>query len=137
MYNPFMFTYKTTIKLHETDAAGLLFFSQQFKLIHDAYEELLDSRGIGFAVMLKKKSYFLPIVHAEADYKKPLFVGDRLTIEVRVGHVGETSFSFVYRLLKDKKILVGTGQTVHVTISKKTGKGIPLPPEMRKALTKV
>lgn len=131
-----MFTYKTTIKLHETDAAGLLFFSQQFKLIHDAYEELLDSRGIGFPVMLREKSYFLPIVHAESDYKKPLFVGDRLTIEVIVSHIGETSFSFSYRLLKNSKILVGTAKTVHVTISKKTGKKIPLPKEMRKALGK-
>ena len=136
MYNFIMFTYKTTIKLHETDAAGLLFFSQQFKLIHDAYEELLESRGIGFSVMLKKKSYFLPIVHAESDYKKPLFVGDRLTIEVAVSHVGKTSFTFSYRLLKNK-IVVGTAKTVHVTISKKTGQKIPLPPEMRKALTKV
>lgn len=74
MYNPFMFTYKTTIKLHETDAAGLLFFSQQFKLIHDAYEELLDSRRDRFRGHAKKED-FLPIVHAEADYKKPLFVG--------------------------------------------------------------
>jgi 1,4-dihydroxy-2-naphthoyl-CoA hydrolase len=131
-----MFTYKTTIKLHETDAAGLLFFAQQFKLIHDAYEELLESRGIGFAVMLKKKSYFLPIVHAEADYKKPLFVGDHLTIEVTVSHIGKTSFTFAYCLLKGR-IVVGTGKTVHVTIAKKSGKGIPLPPEMRKALTNV
>ncbi|MCB9771859.1 MAG: acyl-CoA thioesterase [Candidatus Omnitrophica bacterium] len=131
-----MFTYKTTIKLHETDAAGLLFFSQQFKLIHDAYEELLDSRGIGFSVMLREKSYFLPIVHAESDYKKPLFVGDRLTIKVSVSHIGETSFSFSYQLLKNSNILVGTAKTVHVTISKKTGKKIPLPKEMRKALGK-
>lgn len=131
-----MFTYKTTIKLHETDAAGLLFFSQQFKLIHDAYEKLLDSRGIGFSVMLRKKSYFLPIVHAESDYKKPLFVGDHLTIQVIVSHIGETSFSFSYRLLKNSKILVGTAKTVHVTISKKTGKKIPLPKEMRKTLGK-
>jgi len=131
-----MFAYKVTIKLHETDAAGLLFFSQQFKLIHDAYEELLESFGIGFSVMLKKKSYFLPIVHAESDYKKPLFVGDRLIIEVTVGAIGKTSFTFEYRLLKNK-VLVGTAKTVHVTISKKTGKKIPLPSEMRKALKKV
>lgn len=132
-----MFRYQTTIKLHETDAAGLLFFSQQFKLIHDAYEELLSNLGLGFSVILKKKNYFLPIIHASADYKKPLFVGDRLTIQVVVRHVGETSFSFAYRLLINKNNLVGCGETVHVAVSKKTGKKISLPKEIRVALTKI
>ena len=132
-----IYTYKTIIKLHETDAAGLLFFSQQLKLVHDAYEALLESIGFGFAVLLKKKKYFLPIVHAEADYKAPLFVGDRLAIEISIDRIGETSFIFAYKLLNEKKQLVGTAQTVHVTVDKKTQKKISLPADMRKALEKL
>lgn len=129
-----MFAYKTVIKLHETDAAGLLFFSHQFKLMHDAYEALLEKIGFGFPALLRQKDYFLPIVHAESDYKKPLFVGDRLRIEVTVASVGRTSFSFSYRILNAKNILVGTGKTVHVTIDKKKQQKIPLPPDMRRAI---
>ncbi|MCA9407426.1 MAG: acyl-CoA thioesterase, partial [Candidatus Omnitrophica bacterium] len=62
-----MYTYQTKIKLHETDAAGLLFFSNQFKLIHDAYESLLESLGLSFQELIRNKNYFLPIVHAESD----------------------------------------------------------------------
>ena len=131
-----MFTYKTTIKLHETDAAGLLFFSNQFKLMHDAYEALLESRGFGFAVLILEKDYFLPIVHAESDFKAPLFVADRITIEVKVAHIGNTSFTFSYTLRDQKKKVVGTGNTVHVTIDKKTRTKIPLPSDMRAALKK-
>ncbi len=130
-------TYKTIIKLHETDAAGLLFFSQQFKLVHDAYESLLESMGLSFAVLIRRKSYFLPIVHAEADYKAPLFVGDRIAIQVTVDHIGETSFIFAYQLFNEKKQLVGTAKTVHVTTDKRTRKKIPLPAEMRKAIEKL
>lgn len=36
-----MFTYKTQIRLHDTDAAGILFFAQQFEIIHDAYAPTL------------------------------------------------------------------------------------------------
>ncbi len=132
-----MYIYKTSIKLHETDAAGRLFFSQQFKLVHDAYEQLLESLGFGFSVIFKRKSYFLPIVHAQADYKKPLSVGARVTIQVTVAHIGTTSFAFSYRLLNDKNVLVGNAKTVHVAVAKKTGKKINLPTEIRKALTKV
>ena len=131
-----MFTYQTTIKLHETDAAGLLFFSNQFKILHDAYEALLESCGFGFAVLLLEKNYFLPIVHAESDYKAPLFVGDRVTIEIKVLNIGNSSFTFSYILRDQNKKTVGTGKTVHVTIDKKNRTKIPLPADMRATLKK-
>lgn len=129
-----MFAYKTVIKLHQTDAAGLLFFSHQFEIIHDAYEALLEKAGVGFATLIRHKDYFLPIVHAEADYKAPLFVGDRLTIEVRVGKIGRSSFSFVYKLWNANKKLVGTAKTIHVTTDKRTRRAIPLPRDMKSAI---
>lgn len=132
-----MFTYKTSVKLHETDAAGRLFFADQLKWAHDAYESLLESLGIGLATILAKKSYFFPIVHCQAEYKKPLFVGERLTIEITVEKLGLTSATFAYRILNDKNVLVGTAKTVHVAVLKKTGKKINLPVEIRKALSKV
>ena len=132
-----MHIYKTIIKLHDTDAAGILFFSHQFEIVHDAYESLLEKLGVGFPVLIRKKNYFLPIVHAESDYKAPLFVGDRITVEVELAHLGTTSFTFAYRLLNDKKQLVGTARTVHVTVNKKTKKKIPLPPDMHRAIKKL
>ncbi|MGE0266911.1 MAG: acyl-CoA thioesterase [Candidatus Omnitrophota bacterium] len=126
-----MYSYQTKIKLHETDAAGLLFFSNQFKLIHDAYESLLETIGFGFAELLKNKTYFLPIVHAASDFKAPLFVGDIIKITVTVENIGTTSFTFGYRITNTKNILVGTAKTVHVTMDKASQKKIALPADMR------
>ena len=131
-----MFTYQITVKMHDTDAAGILFFGHQFKMMHDAYEAFLEKIGFGFAVLLKEKKYFVPIVHAEADYKQPLFVGDLLTISVYLERVGDSSFSMLYRLKRQGE-LVGSGKTVHVSIDKKTKKKISLPEEVRKALKKI
>jgi len=128
-----MFTYTTKIRLHDTDAAGIIFFANQFKLIHDAYEDLLEEYGWSFEKMLKKTNYFLPIVHAESDYLTSVFVGDKITIAIKVGHIGNTSFSFEYTL-KRGKTLIGRAKTVHVTINQKTRKKMPLPPTMRRAL---
>ena len=130
-----MYRYDTIIQLHETDAAGLLFFSNQFKIMHDAYELLLEELGFSFAELIRNKSFFLPIVHAEADYKRPLFVGDRIVVEVSVEHIGTTSFIFSYNLWSDKKELVGTGRTVHVTMDKKKKEKIPLPEDLRSAIS--
>ena len=127
-----MYIYQTKIKLHETDAAGLLFFSNQFKLVHDAYECVLENIGFGFAELVRDHDFFLPIVHAEADFKASLFVGDVVEIQVRMSDVGTTSFTFDYQLINSKKTLVGTAKTVHVTMDKKTSTKIPLPKMMRK-----
>lgn len=134
-YNHTMFTYKTKIRLHDTDAAGIIFFANQLKLVHDAYEDLLEEFGWSFEKMLKGTNYFLPIVHAESDYKTPVFVGDHIVIGIKVGHIGTTSFSFEYTL-KRGKTLVGTAKTVHVTIDQKSRQKITLPAALRKALTK-
>lgn len=138
--------YTTQIRLHHTDAAGLLFFGNQFHLMHDAYEHVLESLKFSFRDMLKRRRYFLPIVHAEADYKKPLAVGDQIEIHVQVAHIGRTSFSFTYEIYRivphankksrkaNEKICVGTGKTVHVTINKSTHQKMTLPKECRNAL---
>ena len=128
------FIYRTQIRLHDTDAAGILFFAHQFEIVHDAYELLLEKFGCSFPTMLKKRSFFLPIVHAESDYKVPLFVGDRIAISIKVGHIGETSFSFEYVIQNAQKKIVGTAKTVHVTINKKSRKKVPLPSELRTKL---
>ncbi len=126
-----MYTYQTKIKLHETDAAGRLFFSNQFKIVHDAYESLLEEIGFGFGELIQNKNFFLPIVHAEADYKMPLFVGDVIEIQVRVVKVGNTSFTFAYHLMNHKNEIVGTAKTVHVTVDKRTGQKVSLSTRMR------
>ncbi len=126
-----MYIYQTKIKLHQTDAAGLLFFSHQFEIIHDAYESLLEEIDFGFAELIRNQDFFLPIVHAESDYKKPLFVGDVIEIQVMVESIATTSFIFSYQLFNTKKEIVGTARTVHVTVDKKTQKKIPLPELLR------
>ncbi len=129
-----MVTYQTTVKMHDTDAAGILFFGNQFKWIHDAYEVLLEKAGFGFATILRKTNFFIPIVHAESDYKLPLFVGDRITITVTVERVGRSSFVFAYQIRSAKNQIVGTAKTVHVSTDKKTRKKIPLPPKLKRVL---
>ncbi len=132
-----MFTYKTQIKLHDTDAAGILFFGKQFFFIHDAYEKYLEKIGYGFADLIKSTKYFLPIVHAEGTYKHPLFVGDEITVKVKLTNIGTTSITFEYVITNKKGVLVGTAKTVHVTINKTTRKKVPLPKAFRSALEKI
>jgi YbgC/YbaW family acyl-CoA thioester hydrolase len=126
-----MFIYQTVLRLHHTDAAGLLFFAEQFQLAHDAYETFMESIGYPFAPLIRKSEYLLPIVHAEADFLKPLSTGDRIEIQLKADEIGGSSFTLAYALLRDRSELVGTVKTVHVLISRKTGESISILPELR------
>ena len=131
-----MFSFETKVRLHDTDAAGLLFFGNQFKMAHDAYEAFLESIDYPISTVLLSAPILLPIVHAEADYTRPLAVGDRLTIVIRVEKVSTHSFVLVYQLINEEGESVGTVQTVHVAIDKSSRRKTPLPPELKERLEK-
>lgn len=132
-----MFTHQTTIRLHHTDAAGLLFFAEQFKLAHDAYESFMESIGYPFAPLLRTSQYLLPIVHAEADFGAALNTGDKIAIQVTAERIGDTSFTLDYKLLRNGSEPVGSVKTVHVLIDKRTGQTLTLLPDLRTKLATI
>ena len=127
--------YQTTIRLHDTDAAGVVYFASVFRIAHEAYEDFLGNIGFRLARMMKAGDVALPIVHAEADYALPLRLGEMISIEATVDQVGRSSFGMRYRLLRGDKTCAVV-QTVHVAIDPTSGKKRPLPSGLRNLLVR-
>ncbi len=125
-----------TIKLHDTDAAGILFFANQFKIVHDLYQKFLDEIGFPLQELFASGELLLPIVHAEADFYAPLTVGDTVEVSLRVALIGDSSFTLEYQVIDLDGKEVGSAKTVHVTVDPKTRGKIAIPPSFRKALEK-
>jgi 1,4-dihydroxy-2-naphthoyl-CoA hydrolase len=132
-----MFKYQTSVKLHDTDAAGLLFFANQFNMAHDAYETFMSAHGVSFYKILHERDYKLAIVHASAEYLKQLSVGDPLTVEMRAEKVSTHSFILAYDLLGEDGTKVGSARTVHVCIDSDSGEKKALPDEVRSAMEQI
>jgi 1,4-dihydroxy-2-naphthoyl-CoA hydrolase len=131
-----LYEYRTFIKIHEADAAGILFFGNYFKLAHDGYEGFLMEKGFGVRKILEDTRYLLPLVHAEMDYKTSLRAGDEIKILLSVKKIGNSSFILrheFYRLNGGPE-LAADGETVHVCIDRNSGEKIPLPPMIIKIL---
>jgi 1,4-dihydroxy-2-naphthoyl-CoA hydrolase len=126
-----------TVKLHDTDAAGILFFANQFKMVHDIYERFLKQIGFGLAERFASRDFFLPIINAEADFSQPLTVGDTIEITLSVAEIGRTSFILKYNLTNLDGISVGSARTVHVTTDPETQKKIDLPESFRLKLEEI
>ena len=132
-----MFRYETKIRLYDTDAAGILFFANQFRLVEEAYEDFLETNGVQIKDFLDKSDFIVPIVHADSDFLSPLRVGDRITIEISLASMGDSSFTLGHRIIKEEGVLCGKGSTVHVCVSSNDFSRIPVPDKIKDILQSI
>ena len=128
-----MYTYQTTIRLHNTDAAGFVFFSNLFVIAHDAYESFLES-DLPLNTLLSDGAYIIPIVHAEADYLLPLSLSETISVELSLEQTGTSSFNLGYVIKNSKMETAVRLKTIHAVQLKDDGKTIPIPESLRQAL---
>lgn len=129
------------IKFSHTDAAGLIYFGKLYELGHEVLENYLNQTEYSVAKMLKEREYITPIAHSEADYLAPMRLGDKVTIEIGIEHIGTSSFTTYYLFFsastsngETKKQLLAQAKTVNVCVSKKTGKKMELPYDFKQFL---
>jgi 1,4-dihydroxy-2-naphthoyl-CoA hydrolase len=132
------FVYEFRVRLHDTDAAGVLFFGHLFRHLHDAYESFMGSIGFPLAELIAPSttaaSVALPIVHAEADYSSPLHHGDTVSVGLTVAEVRTRSFALDYVLADSRGCTCARGRTVHVMAHPGDPASVRLPEGLRYAL---
>lgn len=131
-----MFKAYNKVRMHDTDMAGILYFPRQFRFVHDALEDLLESEGTNFQQIFRQEEFVFVIVHAEADYLTPLVVGDKLEIHITVERIGSSSFTFLYKIFKEDGTLSGMAKTIHVSLQSDSRKKIPIPAKLASMLKK-
>ena len=114
---------KRTVRFGETDAAGVVHFLQLFKWCHEAWEESLEKYGLVlreiFPTINISTNQFdtaLPVVHCEARYFKPIYVGDLINIELYPEKINESSFILRCKLKKNSDE-IGITNIKHVSIN--------------------
>lgn len=132
-----MFEIKTQIKLHDTDAAGVVFFVSYFRLAHIAYEEFLQSIGCGLEKIIGESDYLVLIAHAEADYLSPFRLGDDISISIRATKIKRVSFELTTDILDKQGEIGAIVRSVHVAIDKKSSRKIELPEILRVGLESI
>jgi 1,4-dihydroxy-2-naphthoyl-CoA hydrolase len=131
------FKYETTVKLYDTDAAGIVFFGNYLRIAHDAYQTYLEANGISFARALAERKILIPIVHAEVDYMQPSVVGERLAIDLTCSKISTHSFVLKYQVMRADGTVIATASTAHVMIELAGHQKIELPLPLKQALEKI
>ena len=126
------FVHHRTVRLADTDAAGVVFFARTLAICHDAYEEALVAAGVKLGDLLGANGVVVPISRSEAEYKRPLRPGDKLRITVTPAMGSESSFSLRFEIVKlgPPEKLAAVVRTEHVAASTVKRERIPLPPAL-------
>lgn len=129
-----MFISHYRLRMHDTDMAQIIFFARLFRIAHVAWEKILEKEGLTYQDLFTKLPFAIVIVHAEADYRLPLTVGDRVEIHTSVIRIGNASFSVYNAFYLPEKRLAANVTLVFATVNTAKRCTIPIPEEFLKIL---
>ncbi|PSP16397.1 MAG: 1,4-dihydroxy-2-naphthoyl-CoA hydrolase [Cyanobacteria bacterium QS_8_64_29] len=123
------FRYERTVRLADTDAAGVVYFARVLSMCHEAYEASLEAAGVPLASWIREGTIALPIVHAHADFYRPLSCGDQLAIALAPQPLGDSEFAVAYELTGQEPTgpKLAEATTRHACIQPQQRQRIPLP----------
>lgn len=126
------FSYEWTIRFGEVDQAGIIYYPNLFKAVHDGVEELMIDAGQPFWELVLEDGVGMPIVHAEADYFQPIRYGNVVDVQIEPD-VGNASIGFEGEGFIDGERMF-TVTEKHVTVDMDSFKSIDVPTDLRAAL---
>ena len=122
-------TYYRTVRLSDTDAAGVVFFAKLLSICHEAYEESLLLAGIDLKLFFRDSFTAIPIVKANINFFRPIFAGDKLLINLIPQLLNDNEFEISYSILfaKSTRECIAKAHTKHVCINPTSRTKIKLP----------
>jgi 1,4-dihydroxy-2-naphthoyl-CoA hydrolase len=121
-----IFTYQRTIRFHDTDAAGVVYFANVLSMCHEAYEESLGHSGINIHNFFTRPFVAFPIVHANVDLLRPMYCGDKLMISLIPQKIGMDKFEISYEItVNDVIVAKAITRQVCIDVNSRTKQELP------------
>ncbi len=90
------------VRFCDTDMMGVVHHSNYINYFELARIEYLRRRGMNY-VSWVKMGLHLPVIAAEAKYRKPSYLDDLLSVEARLSVLTRVKVGFDYRVLRKQK----------------------------------
>lgn len=135
------FTIEERVRWGDVDAAGIIFYGSYIRFFEIAETELFRAVGLPYGKVFDELNIWLPRVHLECDFHHATRLDDLLEVSVYVGKIGRTSLRLNFEVRRkdaEEKLeedLIATAHFVLVSTRRDTLHPIPVPQELRRALT--
>lgn len=132
---PTEFSITRRIQFSETDLAGIVHFSNFYKMMEEVEHAFFRSVGLSVSMQHDGLHVGWPRVSAACEFFGPLKFEDEVELRMRVVRVGDKSFSYeVDFLVQGRRIALGKTTSVCCSIDDAGMKSIPIPPAIREKL---
>lgn len=133
------FTWPVTARFHHVDRVGIVFFARVYEYAHVCFEEALTEAFGRVGDPFVAGGFAMPLVHTEADHRKPIHHGDRLLVELSVEQRTARSLTLRYRIRgvdgsDDERAVV---RMVHAFVKLPSFEPTTVRPEIEDALRRI
>jgi len=134
MSERFRYHYPLQVRYVEVDAQRHVFFGHYLTYFDVALVNYMRAIGYPYPDMVASGTDMF-YVAADCQYKGRARFEDMLHIHARIGHIGDTSFSFDFAAHKQPAgELIATGKIVAVAVDAETEKPVRVPDGLRTAV---
>jgi acyl-CoA thioester hydrolase len=121
------FVYRRRVQFPETDASGIVHFTNFFKYLEEAEHAMW--RSVGLTINEREAQISWPRVAASFEYKRPLRFEDEFDVHLRIAEMTSKTIRYAAVLKKDGDVLAEGSLTI-ICVSKRPGeplKAIDMP----------
>jgi len=120
------FTYNDRVDFSETDAGGIVFFTNFLRWVARAEGAWFASLGVmGFERLPDGTYRGYPRVGVKCDYRAPLFPGDTFAVVLTPVRAGRTSFTYAFRVHRtDANGILAAEGSMSIVFAKGTPGGV-------------
>lgn len=125
---------KFRVRYAETDRMKVVHHKNYLVWFEAARIEMLDQIDLPYAGV-EAQGFFIPVLSATVDYKKPAFFDDRIEVHLYLREKPRARFRFDYEVRRDDELLA-TGHTIHGFMNEQ-GKALRPPDAFLKVINSV
>ncbi len=116
----------------DTDALGIVHFSNYFRLCERTEQLFFESKGL-----YGRNKVFLPRVHASCDYLYPMRFRQRARVEMSLKEVGKRSLTFEYTIVNESEGKVSAKCRIVVASVEENMRPVEIDEDMKKSLREI
>lgn len=129
------FSYRRKVQFADTDMAGVMHFSNYFRVMEEAETAFWRSLGMKVHLDGDERKFSWPRVSVACDYRSPAFFEDEIEVRVLVSALGEKSVTFEFELRRAAAALaLGRMTAVCCEVAEGRFRAIAIPPTVRDRL---
>ena len=129
------FKHEIKIYYEDTDAGGVVYYSNYLKFLERARTEMLESIGLSNKKLLEEHNTLIIVKSCNIEYIAPARLEDKIQIYSSIETLNKASFDVIQNIKKDNNLIV-KAKIKLVTVNK-VGKPIKVPSILEKSLINI